>query len=146
MQKFISRDKVNHFRGTGHETDFYFMTTSIKWQLRSMTTVLSSSQQSPVDLAFWKYDWNYTKHFQVDNILLNYEELLLMHQIFQNGTRLNPFARSWFYNATAVHGASGDCASHSVNYANHQHSPGGGTTFARRRHGIVNSIFPGIIW
>jgi len=23
---------------------------------------------------------------------------------------------------------SGDCASHSVNYANHQHSPGGGTT------------------
>ena len=59
-------------------------------------------------------------------------------------TRLHPFARSWFYNATAVRGAlwwfrqshsvtlTGVChiqqQSHSVNYAN-QHSP-----FARRRH------------
>ena len=44
-------------------------------------------------------------------------------------TRLNPFARSWFYNATAVRGALWWlCQSHSVNYANHQHSPGGDTT------------------
>jgi len=121
-------------------------------------------------------------------------------------TRLNPFARSWFYNATAVRGPSvpvrgkiplcilamfhivrkvwwtflgGNCVlkagnflfflvqnvsecvvkcvrakpvlhnlyfwwllqSHSVNYANHQHSP-----FARRRHDVANSIFPGIVW
>ena len=45
-----------------------------------------------------------------------------------NTTRLNPFARSWFYNATAVRGALWWLRqSHSVNYAN-QHSPGGGTT------------------
>jgi len=57
-------------------------------------------------------------------------------------TRLNPFARSWFYNATAVRGALWWLRqSHSVNYANHQHSP-----FARRRHDVANSVFPGIIW
>jgi len=57
-------------------------------------------------------------------------------------TRLNPFARSWFYNATAVRGALWWFRqSHSVNYANHQHSP-----FARRRHDVANSIFPGIVW
>jgi len=40
-------------------------------------------------------------------------------------TRLNPFARLWFYNATAVRGALWWLRqSHSVNYANHQHSPG----------------------
>ena len=45
-------------------------------------------------------------------------------------TRLHPFARSWFYNATAVHGALWWLRqSHSVNYTNHQHSP-----FARWRH------------
>jgi len=45
-------------------------------------------------------------------------------------TRLNPFASSWFYNATAVRGVLWWLRqSHSVNYANHQHSP-----FARRRH------------
>ena len=53
-------------------------------------------------------------------------------------TRLNPFARSWFYNATAVRGARWWLRqSHSVNYANHQHSP-----FARRRHEVANSISP----
>ena len=73
-------------------------------------------------------------------------------------TRLNPFASLWFYNATAVRGAlwwfrqshsvvlTGDChiqqLSHSVNYANHQHSPGGGTTFAKRRHDVSNYISP----
>jgi len=41
------------------------------------------------------------------------------------------------YNATAVRGALWWLRqSHSINYANHQHSPGGGTTFARRRHDI----------
>jgi len=66
---------------------------------------------------------------------------------FKGKTRLNPFARSWFYNATAVRGALRWLRqSHNVNYANHQHSPGGGTTFARRRHDVANSIFPGIVW
>jgi len=76
------------------------------------------------------------------------------HRCSSEITRLNPFARSWFYNATAVRGTlwwlrqshsvnsvSGDChiqqQSHSVNYANHQHSP-----FARRRHDVANYIFP----
>ena len=44
--------------------------------------------------------------------------------------KLNPFAHSWFYNATAMRGAFWWLRqSHSVNYANHQHSP-----FARWRH------------
>ena len=60
----------------------------------------------------------------------------------QQTTRLNPFARSWFYNATAVRGALWWLRkSHSVNYANHQRSP-----FARRRHDVSDSIFPGIVW
>jgi len=43
-----------------------------------------------------------------------------------NNTRLNTFAHSWFYNATAVRGALWWLRqSHSVNYANHQHSPDG---------------------
>jgi len=43
-------------------------------------------------------------------------------------TWLNLFARSWFYNATAVHGALWWLRqSHSVNYANHQHLPDGAT-------------------
>jgi len=32
--------------------------------------------------------------------------------------------------------------SHIVNYAKHQHSPGGGTTFAKRRHNVSNYIPP----
>ena len=79
-------------------------------------------------------------------------------------TRLNPFTRSWLYNATAVRGAlwwfrqshsvtlTRVChiqqQSHSVNYAN-QHSPGGGTTFAKRRHDVSNYIYPPpspIVW
>jgi len=60
-------------------------------------------------LLYWWIDW-ITKH---------------LYQV----TRLNPFARSWFYNATIVRGAVWWFRqSHSVNYANHQHSPGGGTT------------------
>jgi len=44
-------------------------------------------------------------------------------------TRLNTFARSWFYNATAVRGALWWLRqNHSVNYANHQHSPDGATS------------------
>jgi len=72
--------------------------------------------------------------------------ILLVYSSAQNlkiwRTRLNPFARSWFYNATAVRGTLWWlCQSHSVNYANHQHSP-----FARRRHDVANSIFSGIVW
>jgi len=37
---------------------------------------------------------------------------------------------------------SGDSASHIVNYGNHQHLPGGGTTFAKRRHNVSNYISP----
>ena len=51
-------------------------------------------------------------------------------------TRLHPFACSWLYNATAVRGALWWFRkSHSVNYANHQHSP-----FARRRHDVSNPL------
>ena len=46
----------------------------------------------------------------------------------QISTRLNAFARSWFYNGTAVRGALWWLRqSHSVNYANDQHSPDGAT-------------------
>jgi len=48
----------------------------------------------------------------------------------KNKTRLNPFAGSRFYNATAVCGTLWWLRkSHVINYANHQHSP-----FARRRN------------
>ena len=64
-------------------------------------------------------------------------------------TRLNPFARSWFYNATAAPGALWWLRqSHSVNYANHQHSQ-----YARRRHDfrqaaarVSNYISAPIVW
>jgi len=47
-------------------------------------------------------------------------------QVWHAQTRLNPFASSWFFNATAVRGALWWLRqSHSVNYANHQHSPDG---------------------
>jgi len=36
--------------------------------------------------------------------------------------------------------------SHIVNYAKHQHSPGGGTTFAERRHDVSNYIPPIVRW
>ena len=74
---------------------------------------------------------------------------ILNHIVNRTKTRLNPFARSWFYNATAVRGALWWLRqSHSVNYANHQHSPFDRRwlTFARRRHDVANSIFPGIVW
>jgi len=58
-----------------------------------------------------------------------------------NKLDLNPFARSWFYNATAVRGALWWLRqSHSINYAN-QHPP-----FVRRQYDVTNSIFPGIVW
>ena len=53
-------------------------------------------------------------------------------------TRLHQFARSLLYNATAWWLRK----SHIVNCANHQHSPGGGTTFAKRRHDVSNYIPP----
>ena len=59
-------------------------------------------------------------------------DMVGVHLFYNNHalTRLNPFARLWFYNATAVRGALWWLReSHSVNYANHQHSP-----FARPRH------------
>ena len=60
--------------------------------------------------------------------------VLLQHST----TKFNPFARSWFYNATAVRGALWWLRqSYSVNYANHQHSP-----FARRRHDVAKTPFP----
>jgi len=81
-----------------------------------------------------------------DFLMLFHEQQYSIITIFDVGfdivTRLNPFARSWFYNATAVRGALWWLRqSHSVNYANHQYSPS-----ARRRHDVANSILSGIVW
>jgi len=54
--------------------------------------------------------------------------LYIIHHTLHTITRLDPFTHSWFYNATAVRGALWWLhQSHSIYYANHQHSP-----FARR--------------
>jgi len=50
-------------------------------------------------------------------------------------TRLNPFAGSWFYNATAVRGALWW-------FRQSQRKLRRSSTFARRRHDVSNSCFP----